>query len=425
MTLWLLNLAAYSVQLAVLVGTGAILMALVRVNVPYATLRFWQVAFASGLLWPVYQLSVNLDASRDVFAGGVLWSVAASRAAEMRPGGAFMDNGVATLLIAVLAAGAAVRLGWLGLGLVSLRFIRAASEPARALSSISVPLQQVLGVSADIRFSDAVNGPATIAMRHPVVLLPHRVRDLVPAVQRALLCHELMHVRRRDWQPALLEELWCALLWFHPAARALASRLSLARETLVDEATIAHTRDRRAYAAALLEFSTARPQLVGATALIGRRHLEQRIAFITQEVSMPRSSLAVRLVVAASAVAIASLATASYIPMGAALQAQTEKVYKPGEDAGIALPRVVKEVKPQYTPEAMRAKIQGTVWMMVVVLASGDVGDVTVSQSLDEEHGLDQQAIDAVRQWKFEPGRKDGKPIPVEVTIQMTFTLKK
>ncbi|HUE86531.1 MAG TPA: energy transducer TonB [Vicinamibacterales bacterium] len=159
--------------------------------------------------------------------------------------------------------------------------------------------------------------------------------------------------------------------------------------------------------------------------MIGGRDLEQRIALLTQEVSMPRSSLVLRLVVAAAAVAVATFATTSNIPMSATVQAQAERVYKPGQDAGITLPRVVREVKPHYTPGAMRAKIQGTVWMTVVVLASGAVGDVTVVKSLDEEHGLDQQAVDATRQWEFEPGTREGKPVPVEVTIEMTFTLKK
>lgn len=60
-----------------------------------------------------------------------------------------------------------------------------------------------------------------------------------------------------------------------------------------------------------------------------------------------------------------------------------------------------------------------------VVLPNGTVGDVTVVKSLDDEHGLDEQAIRATRQWQFKPGTKDGKPVAVEVTIEMTFTLKK
>jgi protein TonB len=82
-------------------------------------------------------------------------------------------------------------------------------------------------------------------------------------------------------------------------------------------------------------------------------------------------------------------------------------------------------MKPHYTPQAMKAKIQGTVWLTVIVLDTGNVGDVTVSKALDAEHGLDEEAVRAARQWVFKPGTRDGKPVNVEVTIEMTFTLKK
>jgi TonB family protein len=423
MTLWLSNLAAYSVQLAALVGTAAVIVGMLRLHVPRPTLRFWQIVFAASVLWPLYQLWANTDAAFAA-AGSVMWSAGSAGVADMRAGIAALETGVTTLVIAVLATGAVVRLAWVGLGLIRLRSIRAASEPAHAVTSVAASLQHELGVTADLRFSDDVESPATIGARQPIVLLPRRVRDLPPPVQRAVLCHELIHVGRRDWLPTVLEELWCAVLWFHPAARVLAMRLSLARETLVDEATIAHTRDRRAYAAALLEFSTARPRLVGVTALIGRRHLERRIVLIAQEVSMTRSSLAVRLIVAAGAVAMATIATTSTMPISATVRAQTEKVYKPSEDTDITLPRVIRQVKPYYTPQAMEAKIQGVVHLAVVVLASGDVGDVVVSRSLDKEHGLDEEAIKAARQWKFSPGTRQGKAVAVEVTIELTFTLK-
>ena len=139
---------------------------------------------------------------------------------------------------------------------------------------------------------------------------------------------------------------------------------------------------------------------------------------------MSRSSLAVRLVVAAGAVAIATIAATSTMPISSTVQAQSERVYKPTEDPSITLPSVREEVKPYYTPGAMEAKIQGIVSMAVVVLASGDVGEITVTRSLDKEHGLDDEAVKAVRQWKFAPATKDGKAVAVEVTIQMAFTLK-
>jgi len=102
--------------------------------------------------------------------------------------------------------------------------------------------------------------------------------------------------------------------------------------------------------------------------------------------------------------------------------AQSRQVYKPGN--GITLPVVVREVRPDYTAEAKASRIQGAVWLEVVVQDDGKVGEVRVTQSLDDEHGLDKAAVAAAKQWEFKPGTKDGKPVAVAVTIQLTFTLK-
>jgi protein TonB len=104
----------------------------------------------------------------------------------------------------------------------------------------------------------------------------------------------------------------------------------------------------------------------------------------------------------------------------AAMQAQ--EVFQPGN--GVSLPTVVTRVLPQYTPEAMAARIEGTVTLSTVVLSDGAVGDVTVSKSLDSTLGLDQQAVKAMKQWRFKPGMKDGKPVAVRVNVEMNFTLK-
>ena len=94
------------------------------------------------------------------------------------------------------------------------------------------------------------------------------------------------------------------------------------------------------------------------------------------------------------------------------------------DDDGVTLPRVTREVKAQYTPAAMRAKIQGTVVVGAVVRADGTVGDVAVTRSLDNEHGLDDEAVKATKKWTFEPGKKAGKPVAVRVHIEHTFRLK-
>ena len=95
---------------------------------------------------------------------------------------------------------------------------------------------------------------------------------------------------------------------------------------------------------------------------------------------------------------------------------------RPGN--GVTTPQVIREVKPAYTPDAMRAKVQGTVLVECLVNADGSVGDVQVRHSLDAAFGLDQEAVKAARQWRFRPGTKLGQPVPVLITIELTFTLR-
>ena len=72
----------------------------------------------------------------------------------------------------------------------------------------------------------------------------------------------------------------------------------------------------------------------------------------------------------------------------------------------------------------MRAKVQGSVILECVVRADGSVGDVQVVRSLDPTFGLDQQAVAAAKKWTFVPGTRLGEPVPVLITIELTFTLR-
>ncbi len=87
-------------------------------------------------------------------------------------------------------------------------------------------------------------------------------------------------------------------------------------------------------------------------------------------------------------------------------------------------PRVLFEVKPQYTADAMRAKIQGVVLISCIVRPDGSVSDVQVVRSLDSVFGLDEEAVRAARAWRFVPGTRMGEPVAVQVSIELTFTLR-
>ena len=99
-----------------------------------------------------------------------------------------------------------------------------------------------------------------------------------------------------------------------------------------------------------------------------------------------------------------------------------ERPARPGKD--VSMPRVVRDAKPDYTAAAKNARIQGNVIMEAVVREDGSVGDVKVTKSLDARHGLDEEAVKAMKKWEFKPGLKAGKPVPVAVEVEMTFTLK-
>ena len=95
-----------------------------------------------------------------------------------------------------------------------------------------------------------------------------------------------------------------------------------------------------------------------------------------------------------------------------------------GAGSGIKAPDVIKEVKPTYTTEARKAKIQGIVEVEAIVQTDGTVGEVRVLRSLDRELGLDEAAVKAVKSWRFKPGTKDGVAVPVLVAIEMSFVVK-
>lgn len=95
--------------------------------------------------------------------------------------------------------------------------------------------------------------------------------------------------------------------------------------------------------------------------------------------------------------------------------------YRPG--AGITAPAILQEVKPDYTEEGRRRQLEGDVVLEIVVKSDGSVANsVKLIQGLGG--GLDQRAIEAVRQWRFTPARRYGTPVDVIVEVAMEFKLR-
>jgi len=271
--------------------------------------------------------------------------------------------------------------------------------------------------------------PGVTGLIRPKLLWPAGLSDRLSDEQLdAVMAHEICHIERRDNLSALAQMLVETLFWFHPMVWWVGARLIGERERACDEAVVRSGADRECYAEGILAvcgFCLRSP--LASVPGVGGSTLTDRIERIMTRAHGAPIGRPVRLVLASivAATTVMPLAvgvlSAQRPEAGAAAQ-NAAQPSRPGK--GVTNPVLVKEVHPSYTPEAMRAKIQGGVWLQVVVLADGKVGDVKVTKSLDTVYGLDEQAVKAAKQWTFKPGTKDKKPVPVQVDIEMTFRLK-
>ena len=123
-------------------------------------------------------------------------------------------------------------------------------------------------------------------------------------------------------------------------------------------------------------------------------------------------------------VAVLLVAFAACAPRVAPVSPDADGAFFEEGDEGIELPSVVEEVHPKYTSEAKAARIAGSVMLSAVVDQAGTVASVEVTESLDNELGLDDEAVVALRQWRFSPGTRFGEPVPVRVDVEMRFSLR-
>ena len=94
-------------------------------------------------------------------------------------------------------------------------------------------------------------------------------------------------------------------------------------------------------------------------------------------------------------------------------------VYRVG--GGVSAPKTIFAPDPDYSEEARKAKFQGTVVLWMIVAPDGRARDIRVVRSLGM--GLDEKAIEAVRTWRFDPARKDGQPVAVQISVEVSFRL--
>jgi TonB family protein len=285
--LTLTNLFLYAAQAALVIGALAALLAVLRLSPAFRLAACRAVLVALFVLPWLALLRTPAPALPPVSLAGAppgFVDAIDARVPVGMPWGAIVGG--------VVAAGVVLRLLWLGVGLVRLSRLTRRLPEAETTDEVDA-LQAELGTRARVHFAPGLAQPVTFGVAPAIVLLPAALRDASAEQRTAVLCHELLHVRRRDWPWVLVEEAVLALLWFHPAVWWLVGELQLAREQVVDRLTIAATGARRAYMDALLSAAdtpSAPPLLAG---FLRRRHLARRLVALAEEVVMSRARLAV------------------------------------------------------------------------------------------------------------------------------------
>jgi TonB family protein len=417
------NVLAYSCQVAVIALAAWAAAGVGRIRVPRLLLPYYQGTLVLGLALPL--LSTLLP-PHPIGSTPLLRVVGAARITD---GHWPAVSQALTLGGLVLIAGCGVRLSWLVLGLLRLRAYRCGARELGRLPEALADLERSIGSRARWFLSDEINGAATYGVLRPVVLLPAAQVEDADAILRMVACHELIHVARRDWACVVAEELLRAVFWFHPGVWFLLDRIDLHREQVVDERVVAVTGDRQRYARALLDCAgrdwSLQPR--SASTWLHARHLRARILWLAKGGSMSKRRFTLSAVALAMVLGASGVVAIFAVPLPgseASVVGQAGARVYDVHDEGVSLPQVVTEIRPTYTPEAMNAKIEGTMAVAAIVKTDGTVGDVRLTRSLDPTYGLDDQGIKAAKQWRFRPGTKDGTPVAVRVALEFSFTLK-
>ena len=323
--LWFGDLLFWSVQVAVLALAAALLVKILRIREPRALLVCWRTLVGASLLLPLVEpwqrlppVPVATAVAPDISISTVMPAASTAVSHWHLPTLAM----IAEVLGAVIAAGIAVRFVMLALGLLKLRQLRRKSAAIAAGAPCAAMLEETRALAdgrAEFRLSGEVESPVTFGFSKPVILLPEKFLQLDARFQAAIACHELLHVRRRDWAHHLGEKVLRAVFWFHPAILWLVARVRLAREQVVDMEVVRLTAARKTYVEALLEFTGGRRvAAIPAPPFLAEQQFVERVAVMLKEAGMSRRRLIASLSVIGCGLAGTAVLAVSIFPLKAA-----------------------------------------------------------------------------------------------------------
>ncbi len=258
---------------------------------------------------------------------------------------------------------------------------------------------------------------------HPVLLLPEGIAIRLTQIQlRAVVTHELCHVRRLDNLTATLHMLVEAVFWFHPLVWWLGVQMVDERERACDEEVLHAGNQAEVYAETILKVCEfyLQPPLTCMSGITGS-DLKKRVERIMRNDVGENLKIRKKLllaIVGATALALSVVVGALTAPAATAPYSQ---VYEAGKD-GVGYASCASCPSPNYSDQALKARYEGAVTLHAVITAQGRATKIKVVKS--PGLGLDKQAVNVVKRWKFKPALgPNGNPVDVETSIDVTFRL--
>lgn len=332
-------------------------------------------------------------------------------------------GGITWLLVALWVPGFLIALSRLFSGARTLRLLASGSQTLGdpACINVAAQLMRAYGVRRPVRLMQSLGGslPLTWGVLHPRVLLPAGANEWPEDRKFTVLAHELAHVRRLDWLSQILAEISCAIYWFHPLFWIARNRLLLESERACDDAVLNLGVEGEDYAQHLLDIARSLKQggPQWSLAMARQVHLEKRlVAVLDRAVKRRAASWRTALGVALPLLSLALPLAAMRVP---------DAVPAPHGEAALpdSVPaRVIQYTTPPlYSDEGRRQGIEGIVTVEARVGIDGRATDLRVVNGLD--FGLDENALLAVRDWRFAPARRNGSPVVSTTLVEVEFSL--
>jgi TonB family protein len=328
----------------------------------------------------------------------------------------------------------------------------ASVAPARH-TAIADRVADALGLKAPrLLCSDRIHIPIAWGISRPRILIPRASHDWPDERVWAVCAHEMAHISRGDWITHLVAEIACRVYWFNPLFWTARNRLGRESERAADDIVIGLGASGTEYASHLIDIVRAARSdgaLSASVAMAGGSGLERRVAALLDAlVNRTRLTRGRAIAILAGASVLAGPLAALAARGGATIEIRTSNLppiddpavregladndSEPVRDiralepiaAGRDVPPSVSAytTPPLYSEEARRSGIEGVVVVQARIDPAGRVSAARLVRGLGA--GLDQNALVALRQWRFRAGTRGGVAVPMDVEIDIAFTLR-